>query len=78
MIARLLKGKNIGDLISLTDKIEVTPHLKELVEELKQQGYITGIISDSYDCITNHLKNKFGFDFTISNELEFSKKCGYR
>ena len=36
-------------------------------------GYITGIISDSYDCITNHLKNKFGFDFTISNELEFSK-----
>lgn len=41
--------------------------------ELKKQGYITGIISDSYDCVTNHLKNKFGFDFTIANELEFSK-----
>ena len=73
LIARLLKGKNIGDLLSLTDKIEVTPHLPELIKQLKQQGYITGIISDSYDCITNHLKNKFGFDFTISNELEFSK-----
>lgn len=73
LIARLLKGKNIGDLLSLTDKIEVTSHLPELIKQLKQQGYITGIISDSYDCITNHLKNKFGFDFTISNELEFSK-----
>jgi len=73
LIARLLKGKSIGDLLALTDKIEVTPYLQEVVQQLKEQGYITGIISDSYDCITNHLKNKFGFDFTISNELEFSK-----
>jgi len=73
MIARLLKGKTIGDLLALTDSIEVTEGVRELIAELKQQGYITGIISDSYDCITNHLKNKLGFDFTISNELEFSK-----
>ena len=73
LIARLLKGKNIGDLLALTDKIEITPYLQEVVKQLKEQGYITGIISDSYDCITNHLKNKYGFDFTISNELEFSK-----
>jgi len=73
LIARLLKGKSIGDLLTLTDRIEVTTGLYSLVKELKHQGYITGIISDSYDCVTNHLKNKFGFDFTISNELEFSK-----
>lgn len=73
LIARLLKGKTIGDLLSLTDEIGVTPHLQNLLNELKKQGYITGIISDSYDCITNHVKNKFGFDFTISNELEFSR-----
>lgn len=73
LIARLLKGKSIGDILALADKIEVTPYLQEVVKHLKQQGYITGIISDSYDCVTNHFKNKFGFDFTISNELEFSK-----
>lgn len=73
LIARLLKGKTIGDLLSLADQIEVTPHLINVVTQLKEQGYIIGIISDSYDCITNHLKNKFNFDFTISNELEFSK-----
>jgi phosphoserine phosphatase SerB len=73
LIARLLKGKSIGDLLALTDKIDLTPYTQEIIKQLKQQGYITGIISDSYDCITNHLKNKLGFDFTISNELEFSK-----
>lgn len=73
LIARLLKGKSIGDLLTLTDKIELTPYLQEVIIQLKGLGYITGIISDSYDCVTNHLKNKFGFDFTISNELEFSK-----
>jgi phosphoserine phosphatase SerB len=73
LIARLLKGKSIGDILALTDTIEITPHLAEAVIALKEHGYITGIISDSYDCITNHLKNKFGFDFSISNELEFSQ-----
>lgn len=73
LIARMLKGNTIGDLLTLTESIEVTSNMKEIVTELKKQGYITGIISDSYDCVTNHLKNKFGFDFTISNELEFSK-----
>ncbi len=72
-IARFLKGKSIGDLLAVTDSITITPGLHDVLKELKSQGYITGIISDSYDCITNHLKNKFGFDFTISNELEFSK-----
>ncbi|MBK6828990.1 MAG: HAD-IB family phosphatase [Chitinophagaceae bacterium] len=69
----IIKRENIGDILAVADTIPVTPHLPELLSELKEQGYITGIISDSYDCITNHLKNKLGFDFTISNELEFSK-----
>jgi glucosyl-3-phosphoglycerate synthase len=73
LIASLLRGKTIGDLLSLTDEIKVTPNLQIIISQLKEQGYITGIITDSYDCIANHLKNKFGFDFTIANELEFSK-----
>lgn len=71
MIARLLHGKSISHLLSLTDTIDVTPHLSELIREMKNRGYVTGIISDSYDCITNHIKNKFGFDFTIANDLRF-------
>jgi glucosyl-3-phosphoglycerate synthase len=73
LIAKLLKGRTIGELLEVTDTIEITPNTAEIVDDLKQQGFIVGIISDSYDCITNHLKNKFGFDFTLANELEFSK-----
>jgi glucosyl-3-phosphoglycerate synthase len=73
LIARLLKGKTIGELLGVADSIPVTDNLAPLLSALRKQGYITGIISDSYDCITNHLRNRYGFDFTISNELEFSK-----
>jgi hypothetical protein len=31
MIARLLKGKTIGDLLALADSIEVTANLQEIV-----------------------------------------------
>lgn len=70
-IARLLKGKKKSELLDLTDHIPVTEGLEELLRKLKSEGYHIGIISDSYSCITNHLKNKFGFDFTVANQLEF-------
>lgn len=72
-IARLLKGRTIGELLAVADSIPVTDNLGMTLQELKRQGYITAIMSDSYDCVTNHLRNRFGFDFTISNELEFSR-----
>ena len=73
LIGKFLKGKTFGEILSVVDSIPITPYMTEIIAELKKQGYVTGIISDSYDCVTNHLKNKFEFDFTISNELEFSK-----
>ncbi len=72
-IARLLKGRNISELLKVADEITVTPGTKEIIETLKANGFITGIISDSYDCITNHFKNRYSFDFSLANELEFSK-----
>lgn len=72
-IARLLKGKNISELLKTVDEIPVTPHTQEIIGLLKENGFIVGLISDSYDCIVNHLRNRFSFDFSLGNELEFSK-----
>lgn len=72
-IATLLKGKTINELIAVADEIPLIEDTKEIVAELKNRGYIVGIISDSYDCITNQMKIKLGMDFSLSNELEFSK-----
>lgn len=72
-IATLLKGKTHQELIEIADHIPIVEGTAEIIKELKSRGYIIGIISDSYDCITHHIKNKLGMDFSLSNELEFSK-----
>lgn len=72
-IARLLKGKDISELLKLTDEIPVTSGNEALIDALRENGFLIGIVSDSYSCITNHLKNKFNLDFSLANELEFSK-----
>lgn len=72
-IATLLKGINIAQFIAMADAIPLIPDVIEVVKKLKAKGYIVGIISDSYDCIANHIKNKIGADFSLANELEFSK-----
>lgn len=72
LIAKLLKGKSIAAILDVVENITVTPGAAQVVKDLKNRGFIVGIISDSYDCITNHLKNRFEFDFSLANELEFS------
>ena len=72
-IAKLLKGKNISELLRVADEIPVTINVTTTIALLKECGFIVGIMSDSYDCITNHLKNRYSFDFSLANELEFSK-----
>ena len=72
-IARLLKGRDFSELIRLAESIPVTLYTEKIIGTLKENGFVVGLVSDSYDCITNHFKNKFGFDFSLGNELEFSK-----
>jgi phosphoserine phosphatase SerB len=72
-IAMLFKGKNIGELIAVANKIPVVEDAADVIRALKQKGYIAGIISDSYDCIANHIKNILKMDFSLAHELEFSK-----
>src|SRR3989339_662953 len=71
--ADLVKGKNIAHLLNVVEDIPIVPDAIDITKELKKRGYIVGIISDSYDCVANHIKNKIGADFALANELEFSQ-----
>jgi len=71
-LARLMKGRSISEILDAADSIRVVRDTEFVFSELKRRGYIIGIISDSYDVVTNHLKNKLGMDFSVANELEFS------
>lgn len=72
-IARLMKGRSLDEILGVVDKIKIIDDAASVIREVKKKGYICGIISDSYDVVTNHLKNKLKMDFSIANELEFSK-----
>ena len=72
-IAKLLKGKTVNDLIQVAEKIPISVNAEKLIYHLRERGYKIGIISDSYDYIANYFVNKLKLDFSLANELEFSK-----
>ncbi|HRD43118.1 MAG TPA: HAD-IB family phosphatase, partial [Ferruginibacter sp.] len=71
-IAKLLKGRSYRELIDIADGISLVNEIHEVVKQLKERGYIVGIISDSYTLITEHIKLKIGADFSLANELQLS------
>ncbi|MBN8702128.1 MAG: HAD-IB family phosphatase [Bacteroidetes bacterium] len=71
-IAQLLKGLSKTQLLSVADTIPLNDDIIETINQLKKRGYIIGIISDSYDLITNFIKNKIGADFSLALELELA------
>lgn len=72
-IAQLLKGRSYKEFIEVADSIPLTADVVEVLANLKNKGYIIGIISNSYTIVTEHIKNKIGAHFSLSNELEFSE-----
>jgi glucosyl-3-phosphoglycerate synthase len=71
-IAKMFKGKNLGELMETVDSIEIIADAAEVVKELRKREYVVGIITDSYDFVANHIRHKIGADFSLANELEFS------
>ncbi|MBI2730419.1 MAG: HAD-IB family phosphatase [Sphingobacteriales bacterium] len=72
-IAQLLKGIPIYEILKTADEIEIVEDTAQVIKELQFRGYVCGIISESYDAVTNHIANKLGLDFSLANELEFHR-----
>ncbi len=70
-IGLLLKGRTIDELLGVVSNIPMVEDIKEVVTSFKEKGYITGIISDSYQLITNYVKQNIDADFSMANKLEF-------
>lgn len=71
-IATLLTGLSLPQLLAVADSIPLVEDIVVTVSVLHERGYLVGIISDSYDFVTTHIKNKIKADFALANELEFS------
>jgi phosphoserine phosphatase SerB len=69
-IARLFKGLSANYITEAIESLSLMRNCEKVVEDLKEQGHILGIISDSYDIAVNYVANKLKFDFSESNCLE--------
>lgn len=70
-IGLLLKGRTMDELLDIAGGIPMVSDIKEVIRALKERGYITGIISNSYTLIANYVRQKIDADFCYANQLEF-------
>jgi glucosyl-3-phosphoglycerate synthase len=70
-IAYFLKGKRKSELIDIAKSIQMVPDIKDVIAELKSRSYVIGIISDSYQTVTEMVSKAIGADFELANELQF-------
>jgi phosphoserine phosphatase len=70
-IAGLLKGLPIGELLKVATSIPLVQDAADVIQELRKQGNVVGIISNSYQFVVEYLKNKLGADFALGNQLVF-------
>jgi phosphoserine phosphatase len=67
--ASLFRDRNLAELLEVADAIEVVPDIKAVVTELKKRGYACGLVTDGFECVARHIKNKLGMDFVFANRL---------
>jgi len=67
--AALFRDHNLAELLEVADAIPVVPDIKNVVSELKKRGYACGLITDGFECVAHHIKNKLGMDFVFANRL---------
>ena len=70
-IARFLAGVGAGTIGEIADSIPVVPDFAEVVSQLRDDGYVCGIISDSYTCVATRINRLAKMDFVLANCLEF-------
>jgi phosphoserine phosphatase len=72
-IARLFKGLSANDITKGIESINLMKNCERVVRELKEQGHVLGIISDSYNIAANYIAEKLNFDFCEANMLELDR-----
>jgi phosphoserine phosphatase len=69
-IAALFVGPTRKDVESAIESIPFTKNCERTIEVLKDKGFTTGIISDSYTIAAGSVADRLHLDFMAANELE--------
>ncbi|MBW9220881.1 phosphoserine phosphatase SerB [Methanothermococcus sp. SCGC AD-155-M21] len=65
----LLKGLPTGEVKGIISRLKLTKGAKETIKELKNRGYVVGVISGGFTIATDKVKRDLDLDYAYSNEL---------
>jgi phosphoserine phosphatase len=67
--ARVWKGMKVGELLEIVKTVPFHPGVDELINYLKQKGLKFSMVSSGLSLLTNWVHEKYGFDYSVSNDL---------
>ncbi len=65
----LLNGLEVDTIKKMIPNLKITDGAEETIRELKNRGYIVGVISGGFTIITDEIKDKLKLDYAYSNIL---------
>jgi phosphoserine phosphatase len=66
---RLLKGLPVSRLEEIRCSISILPSVVDLVHQLKEIGFIVGIVTGGFDFVADYVGKMVGADYVFSNKL---------
>lgn len=66
---KLLKGLPVSKMEEVKGSIRINPSVIDLVKQLKEVGFVVGIVTGGFDFVANHVGETIGADYVFSNQL---------
>ena len=67
--AQVWKGMRVEELLEIVKMVPFHPGVDELINHLKQKGLKLAMVSSGLSLLTNWVHQKYGFDYSVSNDL---------
>ena len=67
----LSKGQNRTEFLEIFREVPFNKNVEFVIKELKKRGIITAIATDSYQFLSDDVKNRLGIDYAFANRLKF-------
>lgn len=68
--AAVWKGMRVSEIQEILREIPLQPGAGELIAYLREKGISLGIISSGLSFLSERIKEEFGFDYAVANDLQ--------
>ena len=66
---QLLRGFPVSRIEQIVDSFPLMPGAEEAVRRLKQEGFVTGLITGGFSLAAERVSRRLGLDFFIANDI---------